>query len=254
MTIRLNQLSFSYQNENILENINYTFEKGHFYGIIGPNGSGKTTLLKLISNLVNTPKDSVFLKQQDIRSYRDKKRAELLSYVPQIIGMEYAFSVYDVVAMGRYPYLKGFNDLAKVDLQIIDEALKNTDLLAYKDRKVNSLSGGELQRVILARTIAQETQFILLDEPISHLDIHHQLDILNLSKNLCVNQKRTVICVLHDLNLTLKFCDRAILLKDGEIFKQGLVSQVITPENIQAVYGISIEIISVKNQPIIVYS
>lgn len=251
MAVSVNNLQYKYDKDTILDDINFDFEKGMFYGIIGPNGSGKTTLLKLIAKILNTPSDKIYIQNKDINSYKDKEKARQISLVPQIFNIEYSFTVYDIVSMGRYPYK--MDKLSHNDKKIINETLELTNLYDYKDKYVNNLSGGELQRVILARAIAQQTKIMLLDEPLSHLDIHHQLDILNLSKKLCKEKDITIICVLHDLNLAMKYSDKLIMLNKGKIYDAGDTKDVLNKKNIEEIYGIKVDIISQNLSNVIMF-
>ncbi|MBC7958615.1 MAG: ABC transporter ATP-binding protein [Vallitaleaceae bacterium] len=253
MQLFIEELEHYFEGRRALQMNQLEFAKGRFYGIIGPNGSGKTTLLKLISQLIKTQKGKIKLMGEDIARYKEKERAKLIALVPQIFNMEYSFSVLEIVSMGRYPYLQTLGELQEVDHQKVQEALEKTDLLGYTQRAANTLSGGELQRVILARALAQETDILLLDEPLSHLDIHHQLDILTLIKKLCQEAGMTAICVMHDLNLTMKFCDQVVMIKEGSLFAKGLTNDVITKENISKVYNIDAEIVDIHGQKRIIY-
>lgn len=253
MELKLINVSYDYKQGNILKNIEWEFNKSKFYGIVGPNGSGKTTLLKLIAQLLKVEQGTIQLFGKDITNYKEKERARRVAFVPQILDMTFAFSVEEIVSMGRYPYMDSFGELNETDKSIIEKALKKTELLSLKERKVNTLSGGELQRVILARAIAQQTDILLLDEPISHLDIHHQLGILKMIKSLCESQDLTAICVMHDLNLTMKFCENVIMLKDGEVFSAGATKEVLNKGNIKDVYGIDVEIAEINKRLQIIY-
>lgn len=253
MDVNINDLSFGYENNSILKNIKLNFYKGKFYSIIGPNGSGKTTLLRLIATLLDTPDNTIFINNIDITSLKSKEKASFISLVPQMFNIDYEFTVEDIISMGRYPYLDRFGKLTNEDKEIIDNTLEKTNLTKYRKRLANNLSGGELQRVILARAIVQETQIMLLDEPVSHLDIHHQLDILNLVKDLVREKDKTVICVLHDLNLALKYSDDVIMLKDGKVRAIGNCYDVLTENNIKEVYGIDVKIVQSGENRIISY-
>lgn len=251
--ISIKNLNHSFSNRGVLNNINFTFEKGRFYGLIGPNGSGKTTLLRLISKILKADDHTIFIAGQDIIKLRGKKRARYMAMVPQIFNIEVGFTVEEIVSMGRYPYRDGFGKLTDIDYAKVKEALEKINLMDYQLRQVNTLSGGELQRVILARAIVQETPILLLDEPLSHLDIHHQLDILKLTKELCEKEDKTVICVMHDLNLAMKYCDQVILLKKGNVYAAGETRKVITKEHILHVYGIEVNICEINGQSVITY-
>lgn len=253
MDIKINKLEYSFQDNYVLKDINAEFEQGKLYGIVGPNGSGKTTLIKLLSRLLKSKKDSLFIYGKELNEYKDKEIARKTSLVPQMFHISHGFSVEEVVAMGRYPHLKDFAEMSVEDWRLVKDALELTSLTELKYRQVNELSVGELQRVILARAIAQDTPIMLLDEPLSHLDIHHQLEILHLLKDLCDKKKKTILCVMHDLNLTMKFADQVLLINEGRIFKHGQVKDVLTQENIYQVYKIKVNIENIDNQSIIIF-
>ena len=234
---------FSYDKKEVLKGIGGTFYEGTFYSIVGPNGSGKTTWLKLIAGINPLQQGTIELFGTDIKSITNKDVAKRLSFVPQMFNIQYAYTVEEVVAMGRYPYMNRFSTLSEEDARLVEVALKETNLMSLKDRYVNELSGGELQRVIIARAIAQDTDIIVLDEPISHLDIHYQYEIVTLLKKLCREKKKTVITVLHDLNVTMNHCDHILLIKDGKVMTEGEPFKVLTEEAIQKVYGLNVKIV-----------
>ena len=239
--MKITDLSFSYGEAPILNNIELSFEKGKFYSIIGPNGSGKTTLLKNIAKSFNIPKESIFLEGQDLASLSSKEVAKLLSVVPQNIAIDYEFTTYEIVLMARTPFKKRFEDYNREDWQQVERAMKLTATWELKDKLITSLSGGEQQRVIAARALCQRTPIVLLDEPTSHLDIQHQISFLNIFKEL--KKELTVIAVMHDLNLASLFSDEVILLQKGKVLDKGQPETVITEKNIKKVYGIDVDII-----------
>ena len=241
-------IHFSYDKKEVLKGIGGTFFEGTFYSIVGPNGSGKTTWLKLIAGINPLQSGTVEIFGQPLRHLSNKDVARYLSFVPQMFNIQYAFTVEEVVAMGRYPYMSRFAILSDEDNQLVQEALEETNLLPLKDRYVNELSGGELQRVIIARAIAQDTDIIVLDEPISHLDIHYQYGIVTLLKRLCREKKKTVITVLHDLNVTMNHCDHIFLIKDGKVMIEGEPLKVLTEEVIQKVYGLEVKIVETDDE------
>jgi len=239
----IKELTFSYDKKEVLKGIGGTFYEGTLYSIVGPNGSGKTTWLKLIAGINKKQRGSIELFGKPIDDMTNKEVAKRLSFVPQMFNIQYAYTVEEVVAMGRYPYMNRFSALSEEDARLVGMALKETNLIELKDRFVNELSGGELQRVIIARAIAQDTDIIVLDEPISHLDIHYQYEIVTLLKRLCREKKKTVITVLHDLNVTMNHCDHILLIKDGQVMIEGEPLEVLTEEVIARVYGLDVKII-----------
>lgn len=236
-------LNFAYGKTPILSNIVGDFYEGTFYGIAGPNGSGKTTWLKLMAGLLNPDKEKVFIDGRDIHDMPRKTIAKGLSFVPQMFSIPYAYTVREVIMMGRYAHMNGIASGGPLHDEIVDNTIVQTALFELKDRYVNELSGGELQRVMIARAIAQDSKIILLDEPISHLDIHHQHQIIELLKKQCRDYNKTVIAVLHDLNITTNHCDHIFLLKEGHIIEQGEPMQVLTEEVIKRIYDIDVKLI-----------
>ncbi|HOE56815.1 MAG TPA: ABC transporter ATP-binding protein, partial [Bacillota bacterium] len=197
--IRVEKLSFSYDVKKVLEQINMEINKGSFFCIIGPNGSGKSTLLKVISAALKPQKGVVYVEGIDISHIKNRSVAKLMSFVPQNTSLEFDFKVSDIVLMGRYPYINKFIGEKQEDLELAEKAMQYTNTLFLKDRSFMELSGGERQRVILAQALTQNTEILILDEPVSHLDLQHQMEILNLIKKMCVDKKLTAITVLHDL-------------------------------------------------------
>lgn len=236
--IQIDNLNYNFEDKNILKNINIKFKKNKFYSIIGPNGSGKTTFLKSLSKLLDPPKNSVFIDKTDINKLKSKQLARKLSLVPQNTMLDFDFSSLDIVLMGRSPYIDRFHSESKADLQIAENAMKLTNTWMLKDKNINSLSGGEQQRVLIARSIAQDTDILLLDEPISHLDIYHQVEFLDTLKFL--NKSITVIAVLHDLNLAAQYSDYLILVHKGNIVASGSPEEVLTKKNIKEVYNMDV--------------
>lgn len=243
LLIKTENLNWKYSDINILKNINLEFYKHKFYGLIGPNGSGKTTLIKNLTRSLNTPYNSIFFKNKELNNYSTKELSQLISYVPQSTDIEFEFSVMDIVMMGRSPHLRRFQTENKNDINIVEEAMKITNITHLKSKNISQVSGGERQRVIIARALAQQTELIILDEPVSQLDIQHQVEILDILKLLVSKKNITVILSLHDLNIASEYCDELILMKNGEVFEVGDVESIITTNNIDKVYGLSTLII-----------
>jgi len=240
--IKINNLKWSYHKSQILKGIDFEFRKNCFYGIIGPNGSGKTTLLKNITKILLPQKGTIFINNEDIIDMKNIKVAKIISVVPQSTNLEFEFSVMDVVLMGRNPHIRRFNSESATDIEIAKKAMDLTNTWHLREKSITKISGGERQRVIIARAIAQQAKIMLLDEPVSQLDIHHQVEILNIIKDLNRREMITVITVLHDLNLASQYCDYLLLMDEGKVIKHGLPEQIITPENILKAYGIKVYI------------
>ncbi len=236
--VKIQNLNFSFEENAILNNINMDFMKNRFYSILGPNGSGKTTLLKNLGKTLETNKKTIFIENNDILDFKNKTLAKKLAVVPQNTILDFDFSALDIVLMGRSPYISRFQEESKEDYDIAKSAMKATNTWSLRGKYMNQLSGGEQQRVIISRALAQDTDIILLDEPISHLDIHHQIEILDTIKSL--SKRATVIAVLHDLNLAAQYSDYLVLVNKGSIAFQGTVEEVLTEENIKEVYDINV--------------
>ncbi|WP_368654192.1 ABC transporter ATP-binding protein [Ornithinibacillus sp. 4-3] len=234
--IKVNDLHVSLNNKAILKNINASIPKGSFSGLIGPNGSGKTTLLKTLSKLIPYDKGEVSIAEKELSFYKHKTLARELSYVPQDTNIDFDFNVKDIVAMGRYAHGTFFNKEISNEA-IVKEAMIATNTWRFADKSILSLSGGQRQLVCIAKALAQDTPLILLDEPIAALDIYYQIRILKLLKELTM-QGKTVVTVLHDLNLVARFCENVLLLEDGKIKAHGSCKEVLTEQTLQETYQI----------------
>ena len=241
--IEVKNLKFLYNNEKILDNVNIRMEKGKFYSIIGPNGSGKTTLIKNICKILEGENGHIFINEKDINKMDFNSISKSISVVSQDTNIDFDFSVMDIVLMGRTPYIKTFSTETYKDLNIAKDAMEFLDVWRLKDKNIRSLSGGERQRVLIARAICQNTDIILLDEPISHLDIKYQIELLNKLKSLNISKNITIIAILHDLNLASTYSDYIVLMNKGKIVDSGTSEQVLTKENIKNVYNIKVDIL-----------
>jgi iron complex transport system ATP-binding protein len=228
-----------YGSVKVLDDVSLSVKGGEFLGILGPNGSGKTTLLKSISRILKPHRGAILLNESDIYSLKNVDVAKQLAVVPQESNIGFSFSALDVVMMGRNPHITRFQMEGAKDLAVVRKAMAVTNTWQFADRPINELSGGEKQRVIIARALAQEPSILLLDEPLTHLDIINQLEIMDLVKDLCVKEKLVVLAVFHDLNLAARYCTSAIMLKKGKVFAAGGLSDVLTSENIKGVFNVN---------------
>ncbi|WP_051412082.1 heme ABC transporter ATP-binding protein [Halonatronum saccharophilum] len=234
--VEVEDLTFSYGEEKILRGVNFKVSKGEIFGIIGPNGSGKSTLLKLLARGMKGYKGKISLLAKDLNFYKQKDLAKRVGVLPQRTEVSFNLSVEEVVEMGRHPYVSRWRGMREEDMDIVLQSLETTNTLSLKDKSINDISGGERQRVLLARVLAQGPNLLLLDEPTSALDINYQLEIFSLLKKL-KSEGRTIIIILHDLNLASNFCDRVLLLDKGNVKSIGEPKKVITSDNIKDVYG-----------------
>lgn len=238
MLLKINSIDFSYQSSKVLDNVTFEASSREFIGIMGPNGSGKTTLLKCISNVLSPQMGTVLIDGRDIHKLNKKEIARNIGVVPQTSTIDFAFTVSELVLMGRTPHITRFESETNRDFKIAEHAMKLTNTSHLSNRTFDELSGGERQRVIIARALAQEPKILLLDEATVHLDISSKFEILNLIKDLNTQKEIVVIGVFHDLNLAAQYSNKLILLDNGKIVSTGLPDEVLTPENIQKTYHI----------------
>lgn len=222
----------------ILDHVKLKFHPGRIYGIIGPNGSGKTTLLRQILHFLSPESGRVFIGERDVSSFGKKELSKEISLVPQSVIKDVEFPVYQVVMMGRNPYQPRFGTTSEKDRELVREAMEFTNTGHLKERVFSSLSGGEAQRVTVARAIAQDTEWMLLDEPVSSLDIFHQKELMDTLAELNKSRGTSVIAVLHDLNLASAYCTDMIMMQGGQVKYSGKTEQVMTKENLEALYGL----------------
>ncbi len=236
----LHNVRVAYDSTDVLRDIGLHIDAGEFVGIVGPNGSGKSTLLNTMVGALRPADGIVSLHGRDISTIRGRELARMLAVVPQDSPVAFEFTVLEVVLMGRAPHLGRFELEKRSDLDFAVDALKRTNLLQYADRRIGELSGGERQRAIIARALAQQTDVLLLDEPTAHLDLSYQVEILDLLKRENGTHGKTVVVVLHDLNLAAEFCSRLLMIKDGRLYADGTPEEVITADNVRRVYGTSV--------------
>ncbi len=237
--IELKELSFKYNGSSFsLSGINLQIKEGEFISVLGPNGSGKSTLLKLIGGFLKPFAGEVKISGVDVRNISPKERAKRIAYVPQNTITSYPFTVYEIVAMGRAPYLGLLGYERENDSAVIRDAMERMGIASIADKPITGISGGEMQRAFIARALAQEPEVILLDEANAHLDVKHQISIYKTLKELNEEKKTTVIFVSHDFNLPARFSERAVLLEKGKIFADDKIKNVLTAENIFKVFGV----------------
>ncbi len=240
--VNTDRLTWGFNGKKILEDISISVPRGSFTGIIGPNGAGKTTMLKLILRLLSPEKNTVFIQSEDITSLTRNEIARKESYVSQTLSMDLGFTVEQIVAMGRNPYMAPFSGETDKDSTAIKKALHDTQTEYLKNKYINRISGGELQRVIIARALAQEPDILALDEPTNHLDLNHQIKTLSLIRELACKENITVLAVLHDFNHALEYCDNLIFLNEGKVEAYGCPAEVISPAIMKRIYHLEVVI------------
>lgn len=235
--LKLEDVSLAYGRKTVLDNIILSVERGELLGVIGPNGSGKSTLVKGICRILKPTRGKVMIDGGDVVHMSRGQLARLMAVVPQSPNLPDTYTAFEIVLMGRTPYLGRLRFESKKDFDIAWKAMEMTRTQPLAERRMDELSGGEKQRLTIARALAQEPELILLDEPTAHLDINYQIETLDFIRRLCREQNIAAVTVLHDLNLATQYCDRLALLSGGRIHTEGTPQEVITSENIRQVYG-----------------
>lgn len=237
MKLEVNDASWSISAQKIVDSINLQVQSGEFIGLVGPNGSGKSSLLRLIYRIYPPDSGVIFLDGRNIWEMGTREMARLAAVVAQERTSDFDFTVDEIVMMGRTPHKGLFDSDTSEDDLIVNEALSHVGMLSFMRRDFRTLSGGEKQRVLIARALAQHARLLILDEPTNHLDIRHQFEVMKLIRSLGI----TVVAALHDLNLAAAYCDRLFLLQEGRIISHGQPHDVLTPMQIAVVYGVHAE-------------
>lgn len=237
--IEIRNLSYSYAKDDILHDIGFSVPEGAFYAIMGANGCGKTTLLRCIANLLSPRQGEVLIDSIPTKQYSTRQLAQKVAFVQQHPQTDIDFSAFETVLMGRNPYQRHLQNESKHDWDIVEECMKQTNTWHLRLALPSQMSGGELQRVMIARALAQQTPILLLDEPTSNLDIAHQFEIMELLKEINKREHKTILIVVHDLNLAMRYCPNTLLLHDHTLLFQGPTSEALTPENIHTVFGVN---------------
>lgn len=253
MSVDVKKLNFSYESKDILKDINLKANNGEFIGILGPNGCGKSTLIKNMLKILYPKSGIINIVDKAIKEYSLKELAKIIGFVPQKSGLSLPLLVEDLLLMGRFSHLQNqFLGYAKEDFDKVNEIMELLDIKHFAKRTTSSLSGGEFQRVLLARALIGEPKILLLDEPTSALDLNYSIEIMKICSNIVKNMNLTFIMVLHDLNLASMFCDKVIMLKNGEIYYQGSPKKLYTKEILKEIYGLNCDILQHNNIPIVV--
>lgn len=248
MILSVQGLHFKYPSHKVLSDVSFSLKKGECLAILGTNGTGKSTLLKCINRILKPEKGTVIIDKNDVEKINQVKLAQKIGYVSQS-SQSFRTTVFDTVLIGRKPYIKW--DVTKNDLDIVNRAIQMLELEEYSLRYIDELSGGEFQKVLIARAIAQEPDILMFDEPTSSLDLKNQIEVINIIKKVVKSKNISAVVTIHDLNLALRLADKFILLKDGKIFAAGGI-EIMTSENIQYVYSVPVRVGKFENTPIII--
>ena len=248
--LKVEKLTYDIGGTRILKDITFDVEENTFVGVIGPNGSGKSTMLKSIYGVNKPSGGNIYFEGEDLLKISSKDRAKKIAVLAQESGGQFDFSVQQVVEMGRYPHKNTLENYSKHDLEIVDRVLREMKLDNYRERSFNTLSGGEKQRVLIARLLVQESKFIILDEPTNHLDIGHQIEIMNIIKKMGV----TVLSAIHDMNMAAIYCDKLVIMKKGEVITQGSVEETLTSEMLKDLFNVEAEIHDLKGRKHVIYN
>jgi len=244
-----NELVFSYESgQPVLRGVDLSARSGRLLCLLGPNGSGKTTALRCLLGQLTPDSGTIRLADRPLADYRAKELAKMLAYVPQFPTSAFAFTARQLVLMGRLPRTGALGVTGKEDRKVAELAMEMTESLVFADRTLDELSGGEAQRVMIARALAQEPRALLLDEPTSHLDIRHQIAIYRMMVRLAHDWGIAIVCVSHDVNLAGRFADELVLMKGGLVLAQGAPRDVICANVLSRAYDVAVELIDTPDQ------
>ncbi len=240
-----------YGEKQVVKEVNFELPKGKVISLIGPNGAGKSTVLNIITRLIEQDSGDVYFEGKELKQWKNKELAKKLAILTQKNNVSMKLTVKELVAFGRFPY-SGSN-LTKEDYDMVEMAINYMELNDFQDRFIDELSGGQLQRAYIAMVIAQDTDYVFLDEPTNNLDIYHSSNMMKLVRRLCDELGKTVILVLHEINFASAYSDYIGAFKDGELFKFGEVTEVMTKENLKALYNVDFDIQIINGRPISIY-
>ena len=240
-----------YDGKTVVNSVSFEIPKGKVLSLIGPNGAGKSTVMGMISRLIARDSGTINFENQDLNKWKSKELAKKLSILTQHNNIQMKLTVRELVAFGRFPY--SGSRLTAEDNRMIDKAISYMELEAFEDRFIDELSGGQRQRAMIAMVIAQDTDYVLLDEPTNNLDIYHASNMMRIVRRLCDELGKTVILVLHEINYAAFYSDYICAFKDGKIAKFGTVEEVVNKETLSQIYNVDFEIIHIDGKPLSVY-
>jgi iron complex transport system ATP-binding protein len=242
--LKIQNLTVNYGERTILRDIQLEVRSGEIVALIGPNGAGKSTLIRAVSGVIPIRGGNIFVDQKDVTTLSTMERARHISVVPQILSMPPAFTVWETVLLGRTPYLNFLGQTSAKDEALARQALEQVDAIHLIEKRMDEISGGEQQRILLARTLAQDTPILLMDEPTTHLDLSHQIDLLKLIRQQAREKNLTVLVALHDLNLASMFADRIAIVQNGLLCVAGTPQETLTSKIINLIYQVPVHIVS----------
>ncbi len=245
--IKAQNLRFAYNSKEILKGVDFEIKKGEMFFIVGPNGSGKSTLLKCLNGILK-PKGAVFIGKDELCKLSKNEVARIMGYVPQRSEVNY-LTVFDTILLGRKPHMKW--GISEKDVEVVNKVIDMLGLNELAFRRLTQLSGGELQKVIIARALAQEPKIILLDEPTNNLDLKNQIEVMRILEKIVKEHGISAIITMHDLNVASLYADTIVMLKNGKIVVKGGVD-VLNPENIEKVYDVKVSVVNLNGKPLII--
>lgn len=249
--MRVQELTKQYDGKTVVDGVSFAIPKGKVISLIGPNGAGKSTVMGMISRLVARDGGIIDLEGKDIGKWNSKELSRRLAILTQSNSIQMKLTVRELVSFGRFPY--SGSRITQEDQRIIDRAIRYMELEEFQDRFIDELSGGQRQRALIAMVIAQDTEYVLLDEPTNNLDIYHATNMMKIVRRLCDELGKTVILVLHEINYAAFYSDYICAFKDGKIAKSGTVEEVMTKENLSRIYQVDFEILTIAGKPLSIY-
>ncbi|MDE5700222.1 MAG: ATP-binding cassette domain-containing protein [Lachnospiraceae bacterium] len=249
--MKINRLLKKYDGKPVVDEVSFEIPKGKVLSLIGPNGAGKSTVMGMISRLIARDGGSVDFEGSDISKWKSKELSKRLAILTQSNNIQMKLTVEELVAFGRFPYSGG--RITSEDRAIIERAIAYMELEPFRDRFIDELSGGQRQRAYIAMVIAQDTEYVLLDEPTNNLDIYHATNMMKIVRRLCDELNKTVILVLHEINYAAFYSDYICAFKNGKIIKYGTVREVMTKENLSEIYDVDFEIMEIEGKPLSIY-
>ena len=249
--MQIKNLTKKYDDKAVVDSVSFEIPKGKVISLIGPNGAGKSTVMGMISRLIAHDSGQVNFEGTDITKWKSKELSKRLAILTQSNNIQMKLTVRELVAFGRFPYSGG--RITKEDQEIIDKAISYMELEEFQDRFIDELSGGQRQRACIAMVIAQDTEYVLLDEPTNNLDIYHATNMMKIVLRLCDELGKTVVLVLHEINYAAFYSDYICAFVDGKIAKFGTVEEVMTKENLSEIYKVDFEIMEIEGKPLSIY-